>query len=458
MKLTPLIVTTGFGLSLLQGCAPAEEESAGGDSAAMSTRGLRFTNETINVDQTFANTARVEADRIVVPKEPNHEILSRIRQGAILAGNRDTRTTDLSQSANPYGFLRRVKEMAPDGANMIIVTEQAELSDWLDDGDIDFRDVNASPFKAGPDLRNLALQPLDNGDNAPGQGAATAPLDSVQEGPEIDSLDKKFRFKPIVKFANASFKLNAQHDGYFRVKKVIGLPKSVDYRSHLVVDPVVSADITAGVSIGRELASSESILGEIPGWEQTWRMNTAPIPIGGPIPITARFTPEVFCKISAGGALTATVHAEVKAHGTVGFEGRASWNSFDWKDLSEAPSFQPSFKFLGVQGKASMVAECAIYAVASVMLFDAAGVEGKVGPRVSLNANACAAYDAQKNVVGTDFNLFEQHGLVVQFGGRVQLPVLGVGKSFNFKAIDLTNSQPTYFVGDAKMCPLSNGG
>lgn len=453
MKLTPLIFATGFGLSLLQGCVPPEEEETGGDSTAISTRGLRFTNETINVDQTFSDTARVEENRITVPKEPNRAVLLKMRQGNILAGNRDKRTIDLTKSQNPYGFLRRVKQMVPDGANMIILTEPASLEEWLDEGDIDFNDVTTSPFRS-TDLRVLTLDPLGNGDETPGTGSGSTGLDSQEEGPETESPDKKYKFKPVIKFANSSFKLNAKHDGYFRVRKTAGVPKKVDFRSHVVLDPEVAADITAGISIGRDLANSERITGQLPDWEKSWRMNTAPIPIGGPIPITARFTPEIFCRIRAGGALTATVRAQLSAHGEIGFEGTATWTKFDWKDLSQTPTFNPKFNLVGVRGQASMKAECGVYAIASLLLFDAAGVEGKVGPRVSLNANACAVYNNEKKEVGYDFNLFEQHALVVQFGGRVQMPGLGLGKTFSFKAIDLTQSKENYFVGDREMCRL----
>src|SRR5690242_16332350 len=126
-----VVLVAAIGVSLLPGCAPEGGDEAGGDSSAISTAGgkvpLRFAKDSVNVDDIFSNSVRVEADRLVVPTSKNRQMLAKIRVGLIVAGNRDMRTTDLTTSKNAYGFLRRVKEIKVDGGNTVLMTNPAEL-------------------------------------------------------------------------------------------------------------------------------------------------------------------------------------------------------------------------------------------------------------------------------------------------------------------------------------------
>lgn len=455
MKLSGLVlVTAAVALALLPACAEDDQdlEVGGGSSAATTRMPARFDRSSVNVDQSFANTARVEETRIVVPTAQNRATIARIKVGSIIAGNRDMRTTNLAKSKNPYGFLRRVTAIQVEDPTTVIETVRAELSDWISDGDLVFSDKTSVFPDANYDATALDIQPLDNNGSG-GSGSGTSSIDISMEGDLFDAADG-FRVKPYVKIANSNVTLNAKHDGYFRIRKSRWFPKGAEYRSHLVLDPVVRADITAGVVLATHERIAERKISANVSWERSWRVNTVPIPLGGPIPVTLRFSPEVSCKITAEGAALATVHTEAKAHAAVGFEGRASLSKFDYTDLSETPSSQWSFKLIGVEGRAGVEAECAVYAVASVMLFDTAGIEGKVGPRIELHADACGSYNVNTKKFDGDFRLYEQHMLALDFGARVQLPFLGTGKSFRLKRFNLLNTPPNYFLGDEEMCSL----
>lgn len=456
MKPSVLVIVSAAAFAILPGCAGDTDEDldVGGGASAASTRGItRFAKETVNVDQTFANTARVEESRLVVPTTQNRAMLSRIRVGSIIAGNRDNRTTNLANSKNPYGFLRRVTAIRTESQSTIIETTHAELSDWLSDGDLDFGSRKSLFPDANTDVSALSIEPLDESDGGGASGSGAASLDSLMEGQLFDAFDG-VKVKPYFKIANGNFALNARHDGHFRVRKSGWFATGVEYRSHLVLDPSVRADITAGVALSTYQGLAERNIRANVNWERSWRVTTVPIPLGGPIPVTVRLSPEIYCKVTAEGAALATVHTEAKAHAELGFEGKGSVGKFDYTDLSRAPSSTWKVDFIGVEGRASLRAECAVYAVTSVMLFDAAGIEGRVGPRVELNAEACGSYNLRTNKYDGDFRLYEQHMLGLDFGARVQIPFLGAGKSFRLKRFDLLSSEPRFFVGDAEMCSL----
>jgi hypothetical protein len=446
MRFSAFVVASALGCSVLQGCSAADTDSAPGGASALAVPSpLTFTERAVNADWNFANTVTVLDDRLVVPTESNRAMLDRIYVDAILAGDRGRRP-DGATDRNPNGFLRHVLDIQVDGDNTVIMTERAELSDWILEGNLAFNDTKSTPFKGSTDLRDLSIKPLDNGgDGDPGAGSGSTTFDLSYEGPELGD----FKAKPFVKLSNTNFKLNTKFDGYFRVRKKGPIPTRVEYRAHLIADPTFSADINAGVSLGNGPQGMDTPF-QIPVWENTWRMNTVFVPIGGPIPLTVRFSPEVHCTVGAGGFVAATVHADVRSHAEVGFEGAATVGGFDWNDLSQAPSLSPSMQFVGVQGRASMGASCEVYGVVSVMAFDAAGLEGKVGAGIELNANACAEYGSGQ--ANADFDLYEDHRVVAAFGARVQVPVFGVGKSFTFKSFDLVKSNPLYLVGDENTC------
>jgi hypothetical protein len=89
-----------------------------------------------------------------------------------------------------------------------------------------------------------------------------------------------------------------------------------------------------------------------------------------------------------------------------------------------------------------------------LLAFDAIGIEAKVGPYGAITGQVCATYSNQTAKAG--FVLYEQHGLRVNAGGRLQVPGLGfpsIDKSlFSFKPV---KSDPFYFVGSENTCKLT---
>ncbi len=455
--------------AFVQGCSASDslpDDGAAGQRAAdpfETPENLEFTKESVNVDKAFSDSVVVAEDRLVVPTSTNAAMLAKIAVGSIVAGDRTSKVAspdELLATNNPYGFLRKVKEIHTDGANTVLMTDKAELADWIEEGDLFYDDAARSVFEpvaGGPvvntNQKNIKIQGGKSEGGASGSG--TASLDNALEGGVITAADVKV--KPLVKVTNGSFKLNANFDGYFKVRKHWKIPTSVKFRSHLALDPVVAADIEAGVILAAgSLKNGQVGVGTkigVPLWEKSIKGKDIVIPMGGPIPITLRFAPELKCSVSATGTVTAKVHAEVGLHTAVGFEGKAGFSGFDWNDISEAPSITPSLKLLGVQEKATMTAECELLAVPVLLAFDTVGLQGKVGPYVSLNAALCETA-TPKQGVSVDFSLFEQHGLAGEFGGRVQVPFLGKGKDFSLISLRALKSDEHYLVGDAQSCEI----
>lgn len=450
MRLSLTLLAAAFPLSMmiLPGCASEDTGPAPKDVDPFSVqKAPTFVKESVNVDQKFADSTVVSDDHLVVILAGNEAILDKVEVGSIIAGNRSS-NPDLNTSKNPYGFLRRVTGKKVEGGSVTLTTERAELADWIEEGDLIYSDPR-SVF--GDDSILIKESSLGIRADSDSSGSATAPLNSTIEGNETTSADGKLKAKPFVKLANASVSMNAKFDGYFKVRKTVVVPTAVQFKSLLTMNPTVSADIEAGVKVvGGDSGSS------IPLWEGSWDGPSVKIPIGGPIPLTLRFEPRLKCSLSATGSVSATVHATIGAHAAVGFEGGAGTSGFDWKDLSEAPDLgTPTFKLVGVQGKAGMSAECALLAVPVLLAFDAVGIQGEIGPYVSLDANACVTLNTTNGAtVTTDFSLYEQHGLAGEFGGRVQIPFLNKGKDFELASVHFLKSEPRYLVGDDKACKI----
>jgi hypothetical protein len=189
--------------------------------------------------------------------------------------------------------------------------------------------------------------------------------------------------------------------------------------------------------------------------EQSWRGRGVLIPIAAPIPITLRFEPEVKCAINVGAQMAVTVGATIGAHAEAGFEGDAGFTHFDFSDLSQGPSMNGGLTLKSVTGKATLQVECKLLAVPVLLAFDAAGIEGKVGPYVQLNADVCSALSPEGPAGDNGgFTLSEEHGLTGEFNGRIQIPLIGQGKSFELLGVSVPLTQPNYIIGNAQTCDV----
>lgn len=406
--------------------------------------------EAVNADQAFADDAIVAESSITIVTAGHEKMLAKIKEGSILAGNRTSKpipddSEDLGP--NPYGFLRKVKSIKTDGANTVLSTEKATLDEWLQDGDIDFSSTKslidgstpvAEVDADGKVITTKSLHILADNQQTSGSGsgqmAINAQIGDVSAG---------------VKLTNATFKMGAKYEGYFRVryKELRFLPDpptGVAFKSLLTLDPEVSVDIEFSVSGQKNL------------FERTWRTRGITIPLPGPVPTTLRLEPEIKCSVAASGQTAVAFNARIGAHAASGIQGDAGFTHFDIDDISQPARPTGGLTFKSVTGQEQLQGSCAILAVPVLLAFDAIGVQGKIGPYVQATAAVCGsigqANGAPNAKVG--FTISGQAGLQGEFGGRVQVPILGVGKDFQALGIQIPMGEK-YFVGDDKTCDAS---
>ena len=418
-------------LALISGCA--DEEVATETDKVEARPAATLVDDAVTVDRGFADAVQVADDRLVIPSTGHERTLSRIKVGSVLAGDRAA-TKPGVKTTNPYGFLRRVTAIKTSGKQTVLSTKKAELSEWIKDGRLDFSskrsllDPKAKVPPAGLVTKTLQLQ-ANEGSGA-GAGEASTPL--------LASIDS------AVSVSNATLTVKASFDGYFDVrhKDIWGPfdpPEGAAFKSVLTLDPSVAADITLSVS------NSSTI-------DKVWTGAEVTIPIAAPIPVTLSFTPELRCVITAGGSLSVTVGANAGAHLVVGFEGDAGLTHFDITNLSQTPTVTGAVARKSVEGKATVAARCEIVAIPKLLVFDAVGIEGRIGPYEKLTADLCSI--TNPGGVTTGFTLREEHGLTYGFSGRVQVPILDQGKNFDLLSqADLPADGGEQFLeGNAETC------
>ncbi len=436
------------------GCSSSSTDQSTQDTPDFETpKAVSLRPESIKANQHFANSVSVEDGRLVLTMDADNETtMSTVKVGTIIAGNRDTATPDLTTSKNPYGFLRRVLDISRSGNTAILTTEQANLEDWMEEGDIFMGDGQRSMFEEGPTGTQSANIHILGGSSGGAQPGSTE--GGSVEGKDVSDPTKKVTVRPFAKISNTKWALNAKYDGEFKLRKAWFVPTGVKRaKALLTMDPTVSADIEIGVRVtGGGLAIGGPNGYPVASMDKSWNGTSVIIPLEAGIPLTVRFTPQLKCAVSLQGSASVKFRAQLQVHAAAGFLYDGSFH-----DLSQAPSLNPSFLH-PVSGKVEIdgTAECDLLMVPAVLAFDAVGLEGKVGPYVSLNANACVMYDAitAKTTLGLD--AYEQHGLYGEFAGRVQVPVLGVGKDFSLLTWHGLKSKPAYIFGDANTCNVQS--
>jgi hypothetical protein len=436
--------TSRFGLALLvpffalvQACSNGDQgpapHAANADSAFEDHEDLTFADNAVNVDHGFSDAVdATDPNQLVIATAGNEKTIGRIEVGTILAGDRST-----PDSKNTLGFLRKVTNVSTNGENTIIATQPAELDEWIKSGDLVYSDPN-SIFTLNEGLKTKSLHIESGPSSGGGSGSATAKMDSEVSGDPQPGVS----VSPVIRLQSSTLAVNAQYDGYFKVRTTFGIPRKVEFKSLLTLDPVIGTDLAIGVGASSTIA------------EKTIDLPGVVIPIAAPIPLTVRFHPRIKCSLTAAGSVTATVNATLRSHAEVGFQGDASFGGINTTDLSQAPTLDPTFRFKGGQIQANLTAQCALLAVPEVLAFDAVGLSGEVGPYVSLTANACINGSVSTGSVNSGFTLAEQHGLQLGFGARAQLPVVGIGKDFQLLSFQPIQSNPNYLVGDQKTCQI----
>ena len=448
------LIASLLGLGLLTAAAPgcsttdSSDDEGGGKKKDIYSdkREPVLVNEAVNADQAFSDDAIVGTDTITIPTAGHEKMLAKIKEGTVLAGDRSSKPIPEDGEdfgPNPYGFLRKVVSIKSDGANTVLTTKPATLDEWLQDGDIDWSSrkslLDGKVKIAEPEdadgktvtTKNLHILADDQEANSSGSGqlAINASLGSGGAG---------------IKLSNAQFKLGVKYEGYIKVryKELRFLPDpptGVAFKSLLTMDPEVSADLEFSVSGSGTL------------FEKEWNTRGIVIPLPGPVPTTLRLEPTIKCSLSAGGQIAVTINAKVGAHGASGFQGDARIvGGIDLDDISE--SFRPTggFEFKNASGKVALQGSCRILAKPILLAFDAIGLQGKIGPYVAISANACVG--ANGNGANPGLTITEEHGLSGEFGGRIQVPVIGVGKDFEGLGIEIPFGPERYIYGSEQSC------
>lgn len=437
------------------GCSSSSADSQQDEMPDFTTpKAVSLRPGSVKASQHLASSVSVEDGRLVITMDAENETaLSAVKVGTVIAGNRDTQTADLTLSKNPYGFLRRVKDIQRNGNQAILVTEPANLEDWMEEGDIFMGDGQRSIFEdsSAPGTQSAQVHILGGSAGSAQPGSSE---EASLEGDEATDPTKQLKVRPYAKVTNTKWALNAKYDGAFQLRKSWFIPTGVKRaKALLTMDPTVSADIEVGVRVtggGTAIGGPNGY--PVASMDKTFTGKSIMIPIDAGIPVTLRFEPQLKCSISLQGSASAKFRAQLQVHAAAGFLYDGSFH-----DLSQPPSINPSFLH-PVDAKVELdgTAECDLLMVPAVLAFDAVGLEGKVGPYVSLNANACVLYDATTSKTSFGFDAYEQHGLYGEFAGRVQVPVLGVGKDFSLITWHGLKSDPAYFVGNASSCNVQS--
>jgi hypothetical protein len=167
------------------------------------------------------------------------------------------------------------------------------------------------------------------------------------------------------------------------------------------------------------------------------------------VPVTLHLEPELECTVSITGTTSYGFNVRLGAHSVDGYEGDAGFDHFDLNDISEAATIDGGITLTSADGKVTGSVKCALRAVPAILIFDALGINGKIGPYVSVNAEICRGTNANGSQAA--FTVFEEHGLSGEFDGRVQVPLLGTGKDFKALGIEIPVGRK-YLRGDEDSC------
>jgi hypothetical protein len=360
---------------------------------------LTFTKETINTPKHFSETVTVEEGKLTVPSDAQNDlILAKVVVGTILAAGRDT-TDNVAVSHNKNGFLRQVNAIKREGANTVLSTTMAGLSDWIEEGDLDLTAVDAIFNEASAASSGVKTQGTPKKDES-GVLVATPKDISINTEGKSTTTTNEGNFSARIGLTNSKVRFNASvSDSYFKARKKWGFPYGSKYRAHLTLDPVVTTDLNvdvqfsaaAGVATGG--AETESIkglkglkdfkFGDFPGID---------IPLGS-IALMLQVMPVVGCSASASGSVKGTLNLEAKAHADFGVEGKTIGLFPDGKPkgIVDAP---PSIDFtakapLGFTENSILTGSCSLQVQVGLVLFEAVSLRGAVGPYVSITKQSC---------------------------------------------------------------------
>jgi hypothetical protein len=396
---------------------------------------FKLQDNALSASHALSDAIMVEESTLRVKKFPWLAAeLAQIEAGKVIAGDRSSLVlTDGSESNNGTGFLRKVVSKREEGEFVVIETAPADMEEWIAQGDLSLMGESLFGTQA---LSPAQLNVL---------GASPERDKSSKEATTVFGEERRLgnaAVKAVFKTSNVSFKLRPDFDGNIQVRKKWFVPVGVKKAwANLNINPILESDIEMGV-----LFTSNDPKAPAPDaapLEKRWKGTAVKIPIpGAAIPTTVEFAPTYDCSMEFTGKGTAKMRATVSGSATVGF----SYEKGTFTNTSKEPTFSANVTSRGGVGlELSGSAECTVQLAVRVLLFDAAGIEGRVGPYINLGATGCGTVSAPK------FELAEEHGMKLNFDARVQIPKVGAGENFPLfekKFLKSTN----YLVGNANTC------
>ncbi len=328
----------------------------------------------------------VKEDRLEVPA--GHPALADINVGSIVTGLPSTKHPE----QNPYGYWRRVTEIRPEGAWVILMTQQAALADAFERAEFDVvlsDNLNGgkppTSGMKGTDVSPQTIRPLGEGETefratfaenfTPREivtGADVAVGDSSVGGERKIRLEGGFiKVEPYVRLAGefeASFSEPVK-----RFDTTVG----IDYQGELSLS--VSSTLSfqqgivlKGVEVKKELIPSRVLKAGVfmIGWV--------------PVPYTLRFRTEVACTWSIAGTvkLTTTHKVEGNPYAALHYRPASGWmyddNPLDMRHTKENK----------VDAEGQLELRCALEPRIGVYIADSAGPYVTVSPYVAAQAKA----------------------------------------------------------------------
>ena len=385
-----------FVLSLLFSC---------GDASPEPPPPFTLAPDHIRVPVAISEDARVEADRIRVPRSRSSEIAN-VTIGAVITGMPSVTHPEW----NPHGFLRRVKAIENGEDEIVILTEGATLTDVYKEGSFDAVLVGEVPANEddGGELVTQSLKPLANGEAKTTFIHQFTPRTIVNLADEAkDGVVREGKLT----LENGYVKISP----YIRISGTFSIPNVVetfttrfglDYEGELTLSVESKGGVQApihlrGVDIEKELMPSRVIA-------------RGAVPIGGiPVPFSVRARVDAVCTWTTAAASKVTVTGRVsgKPNITLRYKADAGWG-YTSRPLDVNLSGNGKVDLEG-----SLEFKCGIEPRLGVYIFDAAGpfasgspylaLEGKTGTEcpppgveLALTPGFEAKFGAEANFLG----------------------------------------------------------
>ncbi len=372
----------------------------------------------------------VKEDRLEVPA--GHPALANIAVGGVVTGLPSTKHPE----QNPYGYWRRVTEIRPEGAWVILMTEQASLAEAFERAQFDVvlsdNAKGGAPPTSGAkgtdvstqSLSPQTLRPLAEGDT---EFRATfaqnfTPREiingaDVAVGGSSVGAERKIRLEGGFIKVEPYVRLAGEFEASFSEPvKRFDTTVGIDYQGELSLS--VSSQLSfqqgivlKGVEIKKELIPSRVLKSGVfmIGWV--------------PVPYTLRFRTEVACTWSIAGTvkLTTTHKVEGNPYAALHYRPDSGW-TYDDKPLDMRHTRENK-----VDAEGQLELRCQLEPRLGIYIADSAGPYVTVSPYVAAQAKASTECPPP----GVNFQVVP--GVEMKFGAEANVFGSGTLASRHFK-------------------------